>query len=159
MVAEGMLPREAMQRAVKSVFQNMTGSAADMADPDAVPPFEKELIHARITYEGDYSGDLGLLIDPSLASMLSARILGLGTDADLSRDIVEDAMKELLNVICGQFLTIMFGEKLLFSLSVPHVFPLSVQACNMLRTSSPSVVFNVEGQTVLGHVRVKDLQN
>ncbi len=152
---ERNLSRQAMEQAVISVVAAMTGMSAEVIEARDIPPFEIPLINARIAYSGPYSGDLGLMIEQPLAELIGMHMLGFGPGEHLIQDMIDDAVKELLNVVCGRFLTLMFGSKPVFSLNIPQAFPLGAQVCNALVQNSPLLAFRVEGYTIIGNVRMK----
>ncbi|HPW69640.1 MAG: chemotaxis protein CheX [Desulfomonilia bacterium] len=156
MAVDTLLSSRAMENAVVSVLNDMAATRAAMIRPEELPCFGQTLIHAHITFEGPSSGELGLLMDPDFAAELASRILGVDEKGDLLQEMVVDAVKELLNVICGQFLTQRFGYEPAFTLGVPRVFPLSAQACNVLLTSPSILIFQSNDSIVPAYVRVKD---
>jgi len=156
-VMEGMpnKPEENLAQALESVINTMASLPVETIDPRDLPDMDASLVHAHIIFTGESSGEIGLLFDPSLASLLAARILGIDAKDQLLDDMVEDAVKELLNVVCGQFLTLSFGETPVFSLTVPHVFPLGAPACRALLKGPHVIAFLVNGYTLLAHTRIK----
>ena len=144
-----------LAHALESVIKTMASLPVETVDPRDLPEMEAPLLHAHIGFAGKESGEIGLLFDPDLATLLAARILGLEDKGQLLDDMIEDAIKELLNVACGQFLTTSFGETPVFSLTVPHVFPLGVPACRALLKGPRVRAFLVNGYTLLGHTRIK----
>lgn len=144
-----------LARALESVIKTMASLPSEIVDPQDIPDIEQPMVHAHIGFTGESTGEIGLLFDPVLASLAAARILGIEDQDLLLEDMIEDAVKEMLNVVCGQFLTMTFGEVPVFSLTVPHVFPLSVPACQALLQSPNVTAFMVNGYTLLGHARIK----
>jgi len=150
-----LLSSRAMENAVVSVLNDMAATRAAVIKPEKLPCFDQTLMHAHITFEGQSSGELGLLMDPGFAAELASRILGVDKSGDLLQEMIVDAVKELLNVICGQFLTQRFGYEPAFTLGVPRVFPLSAQVCNAL-LKGPSILIFQSGDFIMpAYVRVK----
>ena len=157
MAVDTLLSSRAMENAVISVLNDMASTRVSVIRPEDPPCFEHSLIHAHITFEGPSSGELGLLMGPAFAADLASRILGMDESKDLLHDMVLDGVKELLNVVCGQFLTQRFGYEPAFTLGVPRVFPLSAQACNVLLTGPSILIFQSGGSILPAYVRVKSL--
>jgi len=155
LAAENTASGKAMEYALISVLKDMAGTEAAPAGSTSVPSFETSLIHAHITFDGECSGELGMFMDPALAARIASRILGADPNEPLLQEMILDAGKELLNVICGQFLTMRFGPEPIFSLGVPRVFPLSAQACNALISSSPISLFKIGAHFLPAYVRVR----
>jgi CheY-specific phosphatase CheX len=154
--ADSNLSRQALEQAVLSVFKAMTGVSASVADPEGVAPFESPLVNARISFTGPCSGDIGLLIEPPLDGLIASHMLGIDPKEPLLQDMIDDAVKEMVNVVCGQFLTLTFGSRPVFSLGIPIVLSLGPKVCNSLLQGRTLSVFKAEGLTILGSVRVKE---
>jgi len=146
--------KDNLAHALESVVKTMASLPVETVDPRDLPDMEASLLHAHIGFAGKSSGEIGLLFDPALAALLAARILGLEDRDQLLDDMIEDTVKELLNVVCGQFLTMSFGETPVFTLTVPHVFPLGAPACRALLKGPHVIAFLVNGYTLLGHSRI-----
>lgn len=80
---------------------------------------EDRYLQATINFHGFISGVFGIASPVSLCVDLAANILGIDPDDQMASEDGGDALKELLNVICGQILTRIFGEETIFNLSVP----------------------------------------
>lgn len=144
-----------MAQALESVIKSMASLPAEIVDPRDIPEINDPLLHAHIGFTGEHTGEIGLLLDPALASLLAQRILDVESPDLLLEDMIEDAVNEVLNVICGQFLTSAFGETPVFSLTVPHAFPLGVLASRAILQNPQVTAFMVNGYTLLGYARIK----
>jgi chemotaxis protein CheY-P-specific phosphatase CheC len=74
---------------------------------------------------------------------------------DVYDDMIEDALRELLNVVCGHFVTLMYGYAPVLKISLPKVFTIGSAVCNVLRTNPNVCTFMVEDSPLLGQVKVK----
>ena len=83
------------------------------------------------------------------ASNLLATEGGAVTD-----DSAEDALKELLNVVCGRLASSLYGDRVLVELAPPRVSPLSPGAWESFCRDAQTQAFNVEGQPLA--VRVSE---
>jgi chemotaxis protein CheY-P-specific phosphatase CheC len=90
-----------------------------------------------------------------LASQIAARILGLGSMDDVYDDMIEDAVRELINVVCGHFVTLMYGYTPVLKISMPKVFLLGSPACNVLLANPNVCTIMVDDFPLLGLVRVR----
>lgn len=154
MATDSELSRQALVQSVLSVFTEMTGVPIQIVEPSSIAPFETPMLNARISFSGPRSGDLGLLVEPPLAGLISSRMIGIDQSEALIQDMIDDAVKEMLNVVCGQFLTQMFGHRPVFSLSIPLVLSLGARVCNTLLQTTPISAFSAEGHFLLGSVRI-----
>lgn len=137
------------------VLVSMVDMSPCPTTPEEMPEMKSDALNIRIEYSGKHAGELGLILERPLASLIAARILGLQNTADVYDDMIEDAMRELLNVICGHFLTLMYGYAPVFKIALPKVFTIGSAACNMLRSNPNVCTFMVDEYPMLGQVRVR----
>ena len=77
---------------------------------------------ASLTFTGEkVSGSISLVLPESLSLELAANMLGAEPEEEFVQEQSKDALGELLNVLCGQFLTTVEGEIPIFDLTVPVV--------------------------------------
>jgi chemotaxis protein CheY-P-specific phosphatase CheC len=101
-------------------------------------------IAATMEYHGHSSGRLTLQLASRILDMLTENMLGEppeGEDADEKR---QDALKEVLNMICGNFLTQWAGENPVFELSPPSIVDINSPVSLESLTAPISVLFNLE---------------
>jgi hypothetical protein len=53
--------------------------------------------------------------------LLAANLLGIDADDDTATAQGEDAVKEFMNIVCGQFVTSVYGRDDVFNLSIPQI--------------------------------------
>ena len=122
------------------VFESLSFMFSEAIDLDEVDSESKSFINVFISYKGDRAGAIILIVSAETAKSLAYNILGVDEDEeDLPFDLPMDALKELLNTICGQFITSRFGDKPVFDLTVPETkiisfdeWQESVDSCNFL---------------------------
>jgi CheY-specific phosphatase CheX len=101
-------------------------------------------IAATMSFNGHSSGRLTLQLVSRVLDMLAENMLGEqpeGEDADEKR---QDALKEVLNMICGNFLTQWVGEDPVFELSPPSITDINSPVSNDGLSAPISVLFNLE---------------
>lgn len=118
---------------------------------EAEPPSEEGLLFlAAISFSGPSSGTVKLAMPESVCDLVAENILGLeGGQAASLREEAKDVIGELLNVLCGQFLTAVEGDKPVFNLSVPHMRELEETDWNSLREEPCCRAISIEGSPVL----------
>ena len=104
-----------------NILMNYAFMFGDECAKDEFPANGDNYMHATVSFSGDRSGSLGISTSPDLCVQLAANILGLDPDDGDSIEDASDALKELLNIACGQFLTATFGDVPIFELSPPSV--------------------------------------
>ena len=145
-----------LEQVIAGVLQELTFMFADPADEDDTVAPDEECIKAKISFKGPVSGDLGLVFPRSLCFELIANILGLEQEDISEPSDAEDALKELLNVVCGQFLTTTFGSGLLFDLSIPAVEMIDRKAWERQQAEPDTTVILVEDEPVLFDLSMSD---
>jgi Chemotaxis phosphatase CheX len=92
------------------------------AEPtDDPPPFEGDVIEARLAYSGAHSAELVLAAPHDLAATLAANLLGEEEGgASVTGDDL-DALGELLNMIAGSLVLELFGPEAGCKLGLPRV--------------------------------------
>lgn len=150
-------PFEFLIQAMRQVMPSMASMSPSFPDSGDVPDMQGEALNVRISYSGWHTGELGLILERRLVSRIAVRIMGMDEAEDLPEDMIEDALRELMNVICGHFVTLMYGDKSLLDVSTPQVFPVKNALCNLLRSSPDIHAFMIDDSPALGQIRIKEL--
>lgn len=104
---------------------------------------------ATARFQGPMNGVIALALPLELCGIIAANVLG----TDLDRASVEaaglDAVKELLNVTCGNLVIVLAGEEAVFDLSIPETVALSEEEWRAMAASEDAVTSIVEGKPVL----------
>ncbi len=142
------------QETLRRVFAEVAESLAFMfaEDPeDAGEPLvaEDAFVQARMEFRGPFSGSLELTVPESMCPEIAANVLGLDPDDELVTSHPYDALKELLNVTCGNVLTAMAGEAPVFDLTVPEVKKLGAAEWEALKAEGQAVYCVVDDSPVL----------
>lgn len=139
-----------------SVLERESFMFGDVIDKDEGVTFGT-MHKAVLTFTGDLvSGEIALVLPEQLSLELAANMLGAETDENFVKEQANDALGELLNVLCGQFLTTVEGEIPIFDLSVPIVTIINDSDWNDLLKSDHSILLMVEDEyNVLISLKVK----
>lgn len=136
-----------------SVFEKVTETMAYMfAERAAVrglPNFEGEAVESAISFSGPRNGSMVLAVPKDMCVELAASVLGVERD---DVDIAEkgiDAIKELLNVICGNVLTEIAGSEPVFNLSMPSTRIVNQSVWKSLSSQGTTVAFMVDDYPAL----------
>ena len=87
---------------------------------DGIAFGDQDLICVSLSFSGERSGDISLILPTALCQELSANILGEDMTEDGAPEKGLDAAKETLNIIAGQLLIQVFGETAIFNLPRPR---------------------------------------
>jgi CheY-specific phosphatase CheX len=74
-------------------------------------------MEAAIQFKGDLKGEMSVLVSDGLAKSMVQNLLGLET-GQMTKEDIEDCVKEVANMICGNFLG-RLDQTRTFALSVP----------------------------------------
>lgn len=94
-----------------------------LSDPEEGIPLSQYTLDVHITYSGPTKGSLKLRCDGRFAAQVAANMLGVDPNDASARQARLDAVKELMNVVCGNLVTEFYGTDGLFELSIPEVSP------------------------------------
>ena len=75
----------------------------------------------RVDFNGYFGGSLWMRISTCVIPELAGNMLGIDDDAEISEAEQQDALKEILNVICGNALPAIAGDQVEFSIEAPEV--------------------------------------
>ncbi len=74
-----------------------------------------------VSFSGPFSGELNMTVSAEMLSELAGNMLGLDPGEDAQHDQQVDALKELLNVICGNLLPEIAGVEAVFDVASPQI--------------------------------------
>jgi CheY-specific phosphatase CheX len=116
-----------------------------LSDPQRQPIDFKDAVTGIVSFSGAFSGQLAVVVAPSVLSELAANMLG--TDADeVGAAEQHDALKETVNIICGNWLPCEAGAEAVFNIGEPRI----------LTPSEAASILNVKIPTVLTQMSVED---
>lgn len=107
--------REFIMLSVFEVFEKMYYIFLEPRDDE---PSDEEKLFVQIRFSGDWHGEIQAYYSEVLARAMIENALGLDKE-DVTEQILEDCLKESLNMICGSFLQKYEQEKVL-QLSIPR---------------------------------------
>jgi CheY-specific phosphatase CheX len=106
-----------------TIFSEILASLAFMFTEEEAAEDSPEAtwIDTSISYEGPTRGTLRLRCTRDFAVQLAATLLGMDPLDDEARRAAEDAVKEFMNILCGQFVTTVHGTGDSFNLTIPQI--------------------------------------
>lgn len=143
---EPMSSSVASQPALATIVSDVLGELAFMVSDDgpSAAPSGGPWLEAEIQYRGPVTGTLRCWCVRAFAVQLTANLLGIeAQDADADAE-AEDALREFMNVLCGQLVTAWHGKEAVFNLSIPAVRPCpaapappAVNGCQLFVNGAP----------------------
>jgi CheY-specific phosphatase CheX len=98
---------------------------------------------AIISFSGFMTGTLVMTISDRMLPQLAGNMLGLDDDEETTNEQQHDAVKELVNVICGNLLPAIAGKQHLFHIEPPHLVSEELQVyvdALLLKNSNASLI-------------------
>jgi len=121
-------------------------------DPEEKEDLDLELedfTQASMTFTGDMVGSLTVVVPTSITAEIAANILGLEPE-DISDDaMLNDAVGEMLNVVCGHVIMTIAGKDANFALQAPQVSILAKDAVASLIDNPDFIGFTLDDHPVL----------
>lgn len=133
-----------------TIFSDVLANLAFMFNDDepSEPAGGEVWMETTISYRGSESGILRLRCPTEFAALLAANLLGIDSQDTDAGDKAEDAVKEFMNIVCGQLITTWYGSDQVFNLSIPQTQPL-VEAPNFDEPGEAEAThLSVEGHQV-----------
>ena len=104
---------------------------------------------ASMSFGGDLAGTIAVAVPTEITAEIAANILGLDVEDIDSEDMRNDAVAEMLNVVCGHVIMAMVGTDANFKLNSPHTESLAADARDALIDDDNFVGFILEDSPVL----------
>ena len=94
-----------------------------MVEPGEVMPGEcgGRVLVATVQFKGVVDGKVQIVASDEFARTLAANVLGISSDDESIGEYSVDSLKELGNILTGNFLTEDYGADNVFTLSMPSV--------------------------------------
>lgn len=106
-----------------------------------------EAIGVELSYAGPQKGHLSLWASMPAIRNLCANMIGAEEGDSIPLDKLVDALKEILNMIVGNLLTVVYGEEPVFELGLPLLVNRSRLATDL--SCSVNLWFSAEGEPML----------
>jgi len=141
--------QKTVNTAFLDVVERLTFMFGDTEDKNQLDTEMVAFTLASIGFEGDLTGKLSVAVPTRVTADIAANILGL-EPADLSdRSLLEDALGEMLNVVCGHVVMALVGPGADFKLGSPAVSRIDETKLVEMLASPDFVGFNLDDSPVL----------
>jgi chemotaxis protein CheY-P-specific phosphatase CheC len=116
---------ETAVKVLAGVLEQMAFLFAEIVEKTELPDSCEDAVQACMGFRGPVSGTLSLAVPQSMCPVIAENMLGVEPDDERVMEKAQDALKEVLNVTCGNFLTEIAGEEPVFNLTIPEVTVIS----------------------------------
>jgi CheY-specific phosphatase CheX len=131
------------------VAENLAFMFVDPPEEDEFPEPTGPCVRAEMGFVGPFTGTVSLAVPESLCPQIAANVLGLDPDDELVTAKPHDALKELLNVTCGNLLTRIAGDEPVFDLTVPEVISLDEESWQAYQENPKTVGLILEDEPII----------
>jgi hypothetical protein len=112
-------PTSPTRLSLAEVITAVLGDLAYMISDDQPAPPGSVWLRGEISYDGPAQGTLSCWCTREFAAQLAANLLGTEVNACDPAPETEDALREFMNVLCGQLVVAWYGKTDVFSLGIP----------------------------------------
>ncbi|EKD26803.1 MAG: hypothetical protein ACD_79C01009G0001 [uncultured bacterium] len=137
------------------VLETMTFLFGDPVNRDEIENYPDDCIQAEMSFGGYRNGVIKMLVQTEMCVEIAANTLGKDYDETLKMVKATDAVKELLNIICGRVLTELFGEKPVFNLTPPEVTLTDESGWDDFKKIEDALFFQIDDWFVALHLIMK----
>lgn len=111
---------------------------------------------ATMDFDGDVVGTLSVTVPAAITGEIAANILGLDAEDLTDQAMLDDALAEMLNVVCGHVIMAIVGKGANFVLRSPQVVPVDDARLVGMLADPCYVAFNLDESPVLLGLVMKD---
>lgn len=119
-----MLTEEIREKAMKVIIHILGECSYIFADPiseEDIPPLhELDLKGVSLEYQGYKSGHISLFANEEFLKYAAASMLGIDENSEDAIEKGFDSIKEILNMVVGNFLTEIYGCDPVFDMGIPQ---------------------------------------
>ncbi len=141
--------QEKIAKVCCEVLEQLAFVFADVIEGDDIALPDEGFIHASMSFSGVSQGHAELALPQKLAAQITANILGLDDEEHIETQQHEDAVRELLNTICGRMLTAIYGEEQVFDLHVPKTTLITADDVSRLRNAGSCVLLAIDDMPII----------
>lgn len=146
---------ETLTRVFTEVLEQLAFMFVEPADIGEAPA-PPDPVSANMSFRGPCAGTVTMAVPREMAPVLAANVLGLDPEDEMGAQAARDALKELLNVTCGNLLTAIVGDEPIFDLTVPEVDDTTAEAWAELAERPGTVYCLVEDFPVLLNLDIEE---
>lgn len=120
-----------------------------------LPPAAGACVIVRMDFSGTLGGTTQLAVPSSLCVDLATNMLGTELDCEQAAVKGLDALKEVLNVTCGNILTDLAGTEPVFSLTIPTASPLDLADWEVFQKQPGALSFLIDDYPAALHFQME----
>lgn len=147
--------QQALASTFLSVVEKLTFMFGEPVEMDEFEVRPEPWVEARMAFQGEIQGSLAVIVPESLQPEIAANILGLDPVDLAPPEMLADALREMLNVVCGHVIMALVGSQADFQLQTPVHRSLMDEELNALQQSPDSMAFLLDDEPLLLHLELE----
>lgn len=138
------------------VVEHLTFMFGEIVAKQEMPLGGRDFTLARMSFAGDLAGRLAVAVPADIKGEIAANILGLDPDDLQCRSMMDDALAEMLNVVCGHVIMALAGAGANFKLVAPETLELEAENVASMVASDDFVGFMLDENPVFLGLSLED---
>ncbi|OQY14545.1 MAG: hypothetical protein B6I30_00160 [Desulfobacteraceae bacterium 4572_187] len=111
-----------ISKVVTETIEKLVFMFASLYDPENSTEEDPD-IGVSVSFTGPFSGTLCMKVSGEVLSEIAVNMLGVDDEDEITLDDMNDALKETVNVICGNVLPVIGGKEAVFNIGSPEIIP------------------------------------
>ncbi len=144
-----------MQATFLEVVEKLTFMFGEEAEMDEVEVGDEPWVEARMKFTGDLAGSLAVIVPESLQPEIAANILGLDAEGIDTKEMLDDSLREVLNVVCGHVIMALVGQDSNFDLFAPSNEVLTGENLQALMADSGTTAYLLDDEPLLLNLQIE----
>ncbi|MFC1614713.1 chemotaxis protein CheX [Gemmatimonadota bacterium] len=140
--------------ALISVLESMAFIFTEELSTEELSSDPGEALAVEMSFHGPHRGKVTLMVQYPLCIELAVNMLGTD-EGEVTEPMAGDALKEVLNMACGQYLTSSFGSEPVFDLTVPRVKKVDTAEWASVSTRPGSTAMEAEEWQVIAGISLE----
>lgn len=149
--------QEIVKKICFDVLEQLAFMFCDELDKTDVQNSDDDFLKATMVFSGHHGGAVDIIVPRLLTPALVYNILGMDESDLIESDISEDALKELLNTLCGRMLPALFTDVETFDLHPPEISSVTRKQWLEMLNQENTIAFAIEDSPVLLKVHFDEL--
>jgi len=109
-----------ISKVVSETIEKLVFMFASPYDPENSTEEDPD-IGVSVSFTGPFSGTLGMKVSGEVLSEIAVNMLGVDDEDEITIEDQNDALKETINIICGNILPAIAGKQAVFNIGVPEI--------------------------------------
>ncbi len=130
------------------VVEKLTFMFGEVITKDEVDTIGTPYTLASMSFDGDVKGLLSVAVPTDMTAEIAANILGLEPEDIESEEMKNDALAEMLNVVCGHVIMALVGTGANFKLDSPLTCPVDEMTFSSIQDSDEFVALLLDDSPI-----------